>query len=210
MGVKGDPDSGDVKVCRVSSIAAVPFTSARLDATRGRTPTRSRTPRARARPRPRPQPRLDASKHTLTIRLGSDQDGQSLRVCARGRPVLLSPASLTWEWPRRAHDQGERARPHARAARGRPRLTVTPTQVKGTTKFAKIYQVRVHFSSCHSPPSTSGTPDWPHLGAQAVAQQTGKDKGTFVLTRDGQRINEVETPAEVRLRGSLVAHVVEA
>ncbi|GAA5866653.1 hypothetical protein JCM3774_001948 [Rhodotorula dairenensis] len=68
------------------------------------------------------KPSVDASKHTLTIRLGSDQDELTIKV-------------------------------------------------KGTTKFAKIYH--------------------------AVAQQTGKEKGTFILTRDGQRVNEVETPADL-------------
>ncbi|KWU43680.1 hypothetical protein RHOSPDRAFT_34828 [Rhodotorula sp. JG-1b] len=69
------------------------------------------------------KPNVESTKHTLTIRLGTDQDGVPL-----------------------------------------------PLLVKGSTKFAKIYQ--------------------------AVAQQTGKDKGSFTLTHEGRRVNDYETPAD--------------
>lgn len=68
------------------------------------------------------KPNVESTKHTLTIRLGTDQDELTIKV-------------------------------------------------KGTTKFAKIYQ--------------------------AVAQQTGKDKGSFTLTYEGTRVNENETPADL-------------
>lgn len=39
----------------------------------------------------------------------------------------------------------------------------------------------------------NSTPVFP----QAVAQQTGKDKGSFTLTHEGRRVNDYETPADV-------------
>ncbi|KAG0664208.1 hypothetical protein C6P46_001672 [Rhodotorula mucilaginosa] len=76
------------------------------------------------------KPNLESTKHTLTIRLGTDQDELTIK------------ASLLYS-----------------------------RRVKGTTKFAKIYQ--------------------------AVAQQTGKDKGSFTLTHEGRRVGENETPADL-------------
>ncbi|GAA5966905.1 hypothetical protein JCM8115_006199 [Rhodotorula mucilaginosa] len=81
------------------------------------------------------KPNLESTKHTLTIRLGTDQDG------APPFSLLLNPD------------------------------LADPPPVKGTTKFAKIYQ--------------------------AVAQQTGKDKGSFTLTHEGRRVGENETPADL-------------
>ncbi|POY73904.1 hypothetical protein BMF94_3075 [Rhodotorula taiwanensis] len=57
------------------------------------------------------------------------------------------------------------------AVKGDPDAANGDVKVKGTTKFGKIYA--------------------------AVANQTGKDDGSFIITYDGERVDKNATPEEL-------------
>lgn len=108
-------------------------------------------------------------------------------------PDLADPPPVTPRFDR-AHHQGKSSL--QQASKHTILTRCWRAQVKGTTKFAKIYQVRPPLlPSRRRPPGSVNSK--PTLIPQAVAQQTGKDKGSFTLTHEGRRVGENETPADV-------------